>query len=171
MEWCFNYHDTNHPYLCDARLYPKPDEQYRFVQAYIHHLPAATLGIHAESGDSQDSDWQGSGHAVRSRSNTAPKTTETERKIKELMHEARLWRVANAAQWIAWGIVQAQVPGLDGESADEEDEKGEEEVFDYLSYARSRALFFWGDCVRMGFVDAEKELPADVVREMSVVEY
>lgn len=29
------------------------------------------------------------------------------------MKEARLWRVANSAQWVAWGIVQAKVPELD----------------------------------------------------------
>ena len=37
----------------------------------------------------------------------------TEQEIKRLMHEARLWRVANSAQWVAWGIVQAKVPGMD----------------------------------------------------------
>lgn len=29
------------------------------------------------------------------------------------MHETRIWRMANSAQWVAWGIVQAKVPGLD----------------------------------------------------------
>lgn len=29
------------------------------------------------------------------------------------MHEALIWRVANSAQWVAWGIVQAKVPGMD----------------------------------------------------------
>lgn len=29
------------------------------------------------------------------------------------MKETRLWRVANSAQWVAWGIVQAKVPELD----------------------------------------------------------
>lgn len=28
------------------------------------------------------------------------------------MKEARLWRLANSAQWVAWGIVQAKVPEL-----------------------------------------------------------
>lgn len=37
----------------------------------------------------------------------------TNQRIKELMMEARLWRVANSAQWVAWGIVQAKVPELD----------------------------------------------------------
>ncbi len=29
------------------------------------------------------------------------------------MRETRLWRVANSAFWIAWGIVQAKVPSFD----------------------------------------------------------
>jgi choline kinase len=37
----------------------------------------------------------------------------TNQRVKELMKEARLWRVANSAQWVAWGIVQARVPELD----------------------------------------------------------
>lgn len=37
----------------------------------------------------------------------------TNQRVKELMKEARLWRVANSAQWVAWGIVQAKVPELD----------------------------------------------------------
>ena len=38
---------------------------------------------------------------------------ETDRKVELLMREARLWRVANSAQWVAWGIVQAKVDGMD----------------------------------------------------------
>lgn len=33
--------------------------------------------------------------------------------IKHLSEETRMWRVANSAQWVAWGIVQAKVPGMD----------------------------------------------------------
>jgi choline kinase len=33
--------------------------------------------------------------------------------VEELVEETRLWRVANSAQWVAWGIVQAKDPGLD----------------------------------------------------------
>jgi choline kinase len=28
------------------------------------------------------------------------------------MAETKLWRIANSAMWVAWGIVQAHVPGL-----------------------------------------------------------
>jgi choline kinase len=38
-----------------------------------------------------------------------------ELEIGHLMRQARLWRVVNSAQWIAWGIVQAKVPGMEEE--------------------------------------------------------
>ena len=38
---------------------------------------------------------------------------EVAKEIERLQQETRLWRVANSAQWVAWGIVQAKVPGLD----------------------------------------------------------
>jgi len=122
--------------------------------------------------------------------------------ITGLMHEARLWRLANSAQWVAWGVVQAQVPGLahsaqttpltssqpstspaqpellsetqleegratdplDAEARDaaadmadkRPEEEAEDEGFDYLSYARERALFFWGDALQFGFVTEEE---------------
>lgn len=36
-----------------------------------------------------------------------------ESEIQRLMHETRLWRLANSAQWVLWGIVQAKIPGMD----------------------------------------------------------
>ncbi len=36
-----------------------------------------------------------------------------ESEIKNLAMQTRLWRTANSAQWVAWGIVQAKVPGMD----------------------------------------------------------
>jgi choline kinase len=60
----------------------------------------------------------------------------TEKEAKRLMAETKLWRLANSAQWTAWGIVQAVIPGLpdfDKESEDEgnkddqtETQKGED---------------------------------------------
>ena len=40
--------------------------------------------------------------------------TEAERQVEELLKEVKIWRLANSAQWVAWGIVQAKVPDLDG---------------------------------------------------------
>lgn len=36
-----------------------------------------------------------------------------EKEIKRLLRETRLWRIANSAQWVAWGIVQAKVEGME----------------------------------------------------------
>lgn len=47
---------------------------------------------------------------------------------------------------------------------------GEEEGFDYLSYAHDRALFFWGDCVQMGLVKLE-ELPEGLRERVKMVDY
>lgn len=134
-----------------------------------------------------------------------------------LMREARIWRLANSAQWVAWGVMQARVPGFEAEAETEQDlhkvedgksvdgimassashvqhkhpipgdgtdpldaegqamaqdmadrrpegggggggeEGGEEaEEFDYLGYARDRAMFFWGDCLQLGFIKREE---------------
>ncbi len=37
---------------------------------------------------------------------------QTEDEVTRLMAETKLWRFANSAMWVAWGIVQAQVPGM-----------------------------------------------------------
>jgi choline kinase len=42
---------------------------------------------------------------------SAEKATE-DAEVARLLHETRLWRLANTAQWVAWGIVQAKVPGM-----------------------------------------------------------
>ena len=129
-----------------------------------------------------------------------------ETQVAALLKQTRVWRMANTAQWVAWGIVQAKIPGMplvsssediesqnkeltDGvndtmtnmslnghtaqnaaESEQDAEEEAAEEEFDYLSYARDRAMFFWGDAVKLGFVKLE-ELPADVRRDVKIVEY
>jgi len=140
---------------------------------------------------------------------------QAERQIEEetrrLMAETRLWRLANSAQWVAWGIVQAHVPGLpdadagsktpgtaehaaelegataeaenpgadgmehaaddaDGDAAEQTEAQAEEEEFDYLGYAQERAMFVWGDAIRLGIIKAE-ELPEDVRKRVKLVEY
>ena len=91
-----------------------------------------------------------------------------DQRVRELLEEARQWRPANHAHWIAWGLVQAKIPGLD-ESIKEEDLLSPDE-FDYLSYARDRTLFFWGDCVRMGLAKME-QLPPKLQQQIKTVEY
>jgi choline kinase len=127
----------------------------------------------------------------------AKREEEAERKVRELADETRLWRVANSAQWVVWGVVQANIPGLvfegqreegpmkvseesedreeqqHGQGSKEEQEEAKEaeaEGFDYLGYAQERALFFWGDCVLMGIVKLE-ELPEDLRGRLKFVRY
>ncbi len=122
----------------------------------------------------------------------------TESEIKRLMLEARIWRVANSAQWVAWGVVQAKIPemnapfpstsaqtldsdplspemaGLAQDARDKRPEEAgdeeEEAEFDYLGYAQERAMFFWGDVVQLGLVKRE-ELPEGLRGRVKVVEY
>ena len=243
-EWCYDYHDPTHSYACNTALYPRPEEQQKFIKAYIRHrapamsaAPTSTPGprTSASSMASSRTNTYDSLSSLPSRtrqSSTASmqmltpsafqpeednRLTRTESpaqiedrpdmdefsidaQVKQLMQEAQLWRLANTAQWVAWGIVQARVPGLEDygtakdkgehagnasskshdecqlgeekESDDDEEEApetdDESEEFDYLRYARSRAMFFWSDCVRMGFVKAG-DLPKSVRDDIRII--
>jgi choline kinase len=46
----------------------------------------------------------------------------------------------------------------------------DEEEFDYLAYANDRAMFVWGDAIRMGIVRAE-DVPEELRSRAKVVEY
>ena len=46
----------------------------------------------------------------------------------------------------------------------------DEEEFDYLAYANDRAMFLWGDAIRMGIVKAE-EVPEELRKRVKLVEY
>lgn len=108
---------------------------------------------------------------------------EHDAEIKYLMHQTRLWRVINSAQWTAWGIVQAKIPGLDeglaemaaasgnasieqagneegGKSPTADADVDEDEEFDYLAYSQDRALFFWSDLLALGLVNTDDLPPA-----------
>lgn len=114
----------------------------------------------------------------------------SEAEIQQYMRETRLWRIANSAQWIAWGIVQAKVAALEEEEAAQAAaadaaaaspsaegsntdlsasrdlqriiEETEEIEFDYLAYSQDRALFFWADVLSLGLI-RENELPDDLL--------
>jgi choline kinase len=60
----------------------------------------------------------------------------------------------------------------DAEKKDEStnDEPQEDEEFDYLSYANERALFAWGDAIRLGIV-AKEDLPESLYERIKYVEY
>jgi choline kinase len=208
-EWTYNYHDPVAPFACNTAVYPSLDQQHRFIKAYVDHrpqfhysgastpnlTPLATPPISMSSGSGTPALPSMQSTASTSsivefmldarvppggwREEEARLEEEDDGRMKELLEETRLWRAANSAQWVAWGVVQAKVPGLKVSTEDEkpstdshiEDEQAEAaEEFDYLGYAQDRALFFWGDCVQMGLVKLE-ELPADLRDRIKVVLY
>ncbi|KAF4587124.1 choline kinase [Ophiocordyceps camponoti-floridani] len=189
-EWSYDYHDALAPYACTVDRYPSIDEQRRFIKAYVDHrpqLPSSTTDSNPSSprdllatqpSSSSVVDFVldarappgGWGAVERDRDHRS------DQRVRELLDETLLWRPANSAQWVAWGIVQAAVPGLgaDNEPLTEDElrapEKGAAvDEFDYLAYAQDRALFFWGDVVRMGLVGLD-ELPEGVRARIKMIE-
>lgn len=123
-EWCYNYHDPERPHECNARAYPTPEEQHRFVRAYVMHRPQFVAS--ASSTPNMDArektnipdfklDSRGGGSALSYDYDADEKAREKEqeKEVQRLLQETRLWRLANHGQWVAWGIVQAQIPELD----------------------------------------------------------
>lgn len=118
-EWCYNYHSPTASYACNAAMYPTPAEQERFIKAYVQHVPGYKLHS-PETRPVLGSSSSISNFMLDSRAPPSSYIAEekardekTQREIERLVQETRLWRVANSAQWVAWGIVQAKVPGMD----------------------------------------------------------
>lgn len=130
-EWCYNYHDATKAWACNTDVYPTLEEQRNFIRSYLRHRPqfnpraSATPKMSALEGSSRnsisdfylDSRTPGGSSADLAALNYVEeerqREQETERQVQDLLKEVRIWRIANSAQWVAWGIVQAQVPGLD----------------------------------------------------------
>lgn len=176
-EWTYNYHDAAAPYACSTDRYPTPEEQRRFIKAYVDHRPqfltaCATPRLRpADSGSSLGSSAPAPSLVTTASSSSiadfmldsrAPpggwgaaerdRERKSDDQVRRPVDETRLWRPANSAQWVAWGIVQASVPGLNAnkrplpaDAALRAEEDAGANEFDYLSYAQDRALFFWGD--------------------------
>ncbi|KAH7037462.1 kinase-like domain-containing protein [Microdochium trichocladiopsis] len=137
-EWCYNYHDERKPYSCNVHNYPKPDEQRRFLKAYVNHRPeyphpgastpnltplatptigpAGTPSLSAATGSSSsivefmlDARVPAGGWKEEEKR----RDDDAERQIEALLEEIKLWRVANSAMWIAWGIMQSNIAGFD----------------------------------------------------------
>ncbi|KAK3363376.1 kinase-like domain-containing protein [Lasiosphaeria hispida] len=203
-EWTYNYHDHIVPYACDTSKYPTVEQQHRFIRAYVDHKSKfSTSGASTpKMTPTETGPATPALHSARSASSIVEFTLDarappggwkeqesknedaTEKRIKELMDETRLWRIANSAQWVSWGIIQAKIPGLvlspeDGAApaapaapAEEDgvDPDIDPDAFDYLGYSQDRVLFFWGDCVLMGLVELE-ELPEEVREKVKLVHY
>ncbi|KAG8407391.1 hypothetical protein J3458_020869 [Metarhizium acridum] len=200
-EWTYNYHDPVTSHACNHERYPTPEEQRRFIKAYVDHRPQFAVASSTPRVKPQDIKLQDSGPPTPSLNPTASTSSivdfmldarvppggwsaaerareeQSDLNVRQLLEETRLWRPACSAFWIAWGIVQAKVPGLDANNepvSEEEAVKAEQELgpdeFDYLSYAQSRAFFFWGDCVQMGLVKPE-ELPEKLRSKLKIIDY
>ncbi|KAI0996455.1 hypothetical protein K3495_g11725 [Podosphaera aphanis] len=191
-EWCYNYHNPSTPWLCETGKYPSLEEQTRFIRSYInHHSKTDTLASSINETSSIEGD---SGETDLDRGNDVTndfvrledqQETETEPQVQEILKDTFLWRAANSAQWVAWGIIQARIPELalvnvknvgmqeidtfsmnsDVSGATESTDKG----FDYLSYASDRALFFWGDMLKLGIVMKE-DLPIQLLEQLKTVD-
>ena len=99
------------------------EEQRRFIEAYVQHRPAIPQILSPPMTGTPSALPTGnpiSAFMLDSRAPTA-QFTEDERlrdeakeaEVKRLIRETRIWRVANSAFWVAWGIVQARIPGLE----------------------------------------------------------
>lgn len=216
-EWCYNYHDKRKPYACNTNRYPSLEEQERFIRAYVRHRPEFNVstpklapqepsrpGDVLKRSSSSLSNFmldartpQGAGKPFKYDESAEIAAENTE--VSRLLHETKLWRLANTAQWVAWGIVQAKVPGMPDFKAQEETPRmqmeedteraaledvseeyeavskeqaesaeEEQEEFDYLGYAQHRAMFFWGDAIQLGLVNAE-DLPEEMRSKIKTV--
>ncbi|KAI0602589.1 kinase-like domain-containing protein [Biscogniauxia sp. FL1348] len=204
-EWCYNYHDEKAPFWCNTSRYPKPDEQRRFIKAYVTHrpeyphpgastphlTPLATPNLEPVTPNLGPTSAGPSSSIVEFmldarvppggwKEEEKRREEQVEEQVNALMEETRLWRVANSAFWIAWGIMQAKIPGFDDQEAVEgaqtttkatnEDEEEDPDAFDYLGYAQERALFFWGDCILLGLAKKE-DFPESMRDKIKLVDY
>jgi choline kinase len=122
-EWCYNYHHPERSWACNTRMYPTVEEQHRFVRSYVMHRPqfnpSASATPHMDAKEKTNiSDFMLDARAMVGAPAVDYDTEEKEREknqeeeIQRLMQETRLWRIANSAHWITWGIVQAPIPEL-----------------------------------------------------------
>lgn len=127
-EWCYNYHDKRKPYACSTSRYPTKEEQERFIRAYVRHRPEYNVstpklapsdpGRPAEALNRSSSSITSfmldarTPQGAAKRYDEGAETAAEDAEVARLLHETKLWRLANSAQWVAWGIVQAKVPGM-----------------------------------------------------------
>ncbi|WDK18122.1 choline/ethanolamine kinase [Colletotrichum graminicola] len=217
-EWAYDYHHETLPFRCNTVRYPTIQEQRRFLKAYVEHRPqfshggastprlaaadvpvgSTTPALLPTSSSSSIVEFMLDARVPPNHWKEEERRAEEaiEAEVKELYEETRLWRGINSAQWVAWGIIQAKVPGFESPEEIEQQEKqakseaaaaagdpeakaevqaaadaeDEGDEYDYLSYAQDRAFFFLGDCVIMGLVRKE-ELPEDVQSRLKIVDF
>ncbi|KAI9823968.1 MAG: hypothetical protein M1819_001099 [Sarea resinae] len=124
-EWCYNYHDASTPHALNTSAYPSLEEQRRFLRAYIQHRPhyhPRTPLMTPTAGPSSTIssfmlDSRGPSTSQLQLLDEEERAAElvTEKEVERLVEELRWWRAANSAQWVAWGIMQAKLPGMANE--------------------------------------------------------
>ncbi|KOS20757.1 Choline kinase [Escovopsis weberi] len=199
VEWAYNYTEPTSSWAFNADRFPTVDERRRFIKAYVDHrpqFPQAGSTPHLAPLDHGPNGPYGHGSLTNTprllpaaasssivdfmldarypggdwSADERAREEQSDRQVEELMEETKLWRPANSAHWVAWGIVQAKVPaGMDGTSPGAEDEELGADAFDYLRYAQDRAFCFWGDCVQRGLVTRE-ELPESLQQRLKILD-
>ncbi|KAK4505779.1 hypothetical protein PRZ48_003744 [Zasmidium cellare] len=133
-EWCYNYHDERKPHAFHQNRFPTAEEQDRFIRAYVQHRPQfnidtpkmgpttptmgpATPGEAVKRSTTSISDFMLDARNPQVPPSPAPKEDASikiaeDAEVERLRNETRMWRLANTAQWVVWGIVQAKVPGM-----------------------------------------------------------
>lgn len=199
--------DPEYSYYFDITRYPTPSQQHQFISAYVSHRPfsgtgqsqspAGTPQMRAATSNPPAFNLDDHDPAQNQNYADAEKAAEDlhEAEVQFFMKQTRLWRVINSAQWVAWGVVRAKVPGMEegiaaaeaeaakakgeeakSESNDQPEGNGETKLseaeldddmdgFDYLAYAQDRAMIFWADMLAFNLVK-EDELPAHVVEHV-----
>lgn len=104
------------------------------------------------------------------------KTSESAAALESATTEMRAEAEAETEEDKKEGLVSKEKAEETREAKTEGDEDADifksqdEEEFDYLAYAQDRAMFLWGDAIRMGLIKAE-ELPEEVRQSVRMVEY
>ncbi|KAI9795524.1 MAG: hypothetical protein M1833_006995 [Piccolia ochrophora] len=120
-EWCYNYHDPKRPFTLNSARYPSPEEQRHFIRAYVDHRSRSQRPSRSPSSTTASSipSRSISAFMLDSRVPTAQIIEDEDRQnnkdmeeVELLMRDTRLWRVANSAQWVIWGVVQANIPEM-----------------------------------------------------------
>lgn len=130
-----DYHDERHSWFLDEKKYPSKDQQKNFVRAYVEH--------NAPNWDNEE---------------------EMDAETKKIMEEADAWRAGCNAVWAVWGMVQGkagQLPDIDDANewvetvVNTPNSPNDDPTFDYISYARHKALLFWGDVQRLNLIQTD----------------
>ena len=120
-EWCYNYHDTKKPFGLNEKAYPTSEEQRRFAKAYVSHKPTfPSAAVTPIATPSPGLSASATSFVLDARTpysqfqeEDSKKSEADEKEIGRLLSATKLWRVACSAQWVAWGIVQAKVEGME----------------------------------------------------------